>query len=484
MVFENLKDFIEFLEYKNDLRRISTEVDSELEISEITDRTIKSGGPALLFENVKGFDIPVVTNIFGTHERTAWALGVENSSDLTEKVRDILGIVKTPPKSMLEKLKTLKDLVGVARTQPKIIKKAPCQEVVNIGDDINLKELPHLKCWPMDGGKYITLPLVISKDPYTDKRNVGIYRMQVFDSTTAGMHWQTHKVGAGHYRSGEETGINRLEVAVSIGCDPVTMWSGALPIPPDMDEIAISGILRDSSVQMVKCKTIDVEVPAESEFVLEGYLTPGELKPEGPFGDHTGYYSLEDDYPVFHLTAITHKKDPIYAATVVGRPPSEDYFMGKAIERLMLPALQLTLPEVVDMNMPAEGVFKNLVIVSMKKEYPGHTRKVMNAIWGLGLLMLSKTIIVVDDFVDVQNLSEVAWRVTGNIDPKNDIVFSEGPVDDLDHSSQNPKFGSKMGIDATQKTELDGRTREWPPDVVMSDDIKELVTKKWDKYGI
>ena len=484
MSFKNLKEFIEFLESKNELRRISIEVDSELEISEITDRTIKNGGPALLFENVKGFEIPVITNIFGTHKRTAWALGVSDSSELTDKVRNILGMVQTPPKSMIEKLKTLKDIVGVAKTQPKTIKKAPCQEIINIGDDIDLQSLPHIKCWPMDGGKYITLPLVISKDPDTHKRNVGIYRMQVFDATSAGMHWQTHKVGASHYRSGAKSGIEKLEVAVSIGCDPVTMWSGALPLPPDMDEIAISGVLRNSSVPMVKCKTIDVEVPAESEFVLEGYLTPGELKPEGPFGDHTGYYSLEDDYPVFHLTAITHKKDPIYPATVVGIPPSEDYFMGKAIERLMLPALQLTLPEIVDMNMPAEGVFKNLVIVSMKKEYPGHTRKVMNALWGLGLLMLSKTIIIVDDFVDVQNLSEVAWRVTGNIDPKNDVVFAEGPVDDLDHSSAQPKFGSKMGIDATQKTELDGRSREWPPDVVMSENIKDLVTKKWDKYGL
>jgi 4-hydroxy-3-polyprenylbenzoate decarboxylase len=336
----------------------------------------------------------------------------------------------------------------------------------------------------MDGGKYITLPLVISRDPNTNRRNVGIYRMQVFDANTAGMHWQTHKVGASHYRSGEKSGIDKLEVAVSIGCDPVTMWSGALPLPPDMDEIAVSGVIRNSSVSMVKCKTIDVEVPAESEFILEGYLTPGELRTEGPFGDHTGYYSLEDEYPVFHLTAITHRKNPIYPATVVGRPPSEDYFMGKAIERLMLPALQLTLPEIIDINMPAEGVFHNLVIVSMKKDYPGHTRKVMNALWGLGLLMLSKTIIIVDDFVDVQNLSEVAWRVSSNIDPKNDIVFAEGPVDDLDHSSQQAKYGSKMGIDATEKTEMDGRTREWPPDVIMSKEVIELVNQKWSNYGI
>jgi 4-hydroxy-3-polyprenylbenzoate decarboxylase len=484
MAFNNLREFIQFLESKDELIRIKTEVDSDLEVSEITDRTIKNGGPALLFENVKNFDIPILTNMFGTHQRTAWALGVEDSSQLTSRVREILGIVQTPPTSIFEKLKTLKNLIGVAKTQPKIVKKAPCQEMIYTGNDINLESIPHLKCWPMDGGKYITLPLVISRDPNTNKRNVGIYRMQVFDSTTAGMHWQTHKVGASHYRSSQKSGISKLEVAVSIGCDPITMWAGALPLPPDMDEIVVSGVIRNSSVPMVKCKTIDLEVPAESEFILEGYIIPGELKTEGPFGDHTGYYSLEDEYPVFHITAITHRKDPIYPATVVGRPPSEDYFMGKAIERLMLPALQLTLPEVVDINMPAEGVFHNLVIVSMKKEYPGHTRKVLNALWGLGLLMLSKTIIVVDEFVDVQNLSEVAWRVTSNIDPKNDIIFAEGPVDDLDHSSQQAKFGSKMGIDATEKTELDGRTRKWPPDVIMSQEIIELVNNKWSDYGI
>ena len=308
--------------------------------------------------------------------------------------------------------------------------------------------------------------------------------MQIYDEKTAGMHWQTHKVGASHYRTGKEKGLERLEVAVVLGGDPTTIWTGALPIPPDMDELAVAGIIRDTPVEMVKCRTIDLEVPAHSEFVLEGYVVPGELKTEGPFGDHTGYYSMEDDYPVFHLSAVTHRKDAIYPATVVGRPPSEDFYMGKAVERLMLPALQMALPEVKDMNMPAEGAFHNLVIVSVKKEYPGHTRKVMNALWGLGLMMLAKTIIVVDDYVDVQNLSEVAWRVASNIDPENDVMFVEGPVDDLDHSSTQPKFGSKMGIDATAKTELDGRNRDWPPDVVMSEEIAELVTDRWKEYGL
>ncbi len=457
MGYRNLREFIDFLESQNELHYIDVSVNRDLEISEITDRAVKSGGPALYFRNVEGFSIPIVTNIFGTHQRMAWALGVESSEELTQKVRDILGIVKTPPESLFDKLKILKDMADLAKTQPKTISSGPCQEVVKMGLEADLNSLPHLKCWPDDGGRFITLPLVISRDPKSGKRNVGTYRMQVYDSHTAGMHWQSHKVGASHYRTGELQNLDKLEVAVALGADPTTMWTGALPLPPDMDEIAVSGVISNSSVQMVKCKTIDLEVPAHAEMILEGYVVPGELREEGPFGDHTGYYSLEDDYPVFHLTAITHKKDPVYPATVVGRPPSEDFFMGKAVERLMLPALQLTLPEVVDINMPAEGVFHNLVIVSMKKEYPGHTRKVMNAIWGLGLMMLAKGIIIVDENVNVQDLSEVAWRVSSNINPNTDLVITEGPVDDLDHSSPTPKYGSKLGIDATRKTEMDGR---------------------------
>ena len=483
MGYQNLREFIAFLESKNEIHYIDAPVSRDLEITEITDRAVKSGGPALYFRNVEGFTMPIVTNLFGTHQRMAWALGVDSTDDLTLKVREILGIVKTPPESLFDKLKTLKDMASIAKTQPKTVSSGPCQEVVKIGHKADLNSLPHLKCWPDDGGRFITMPLVISRDPITGKRNVGTYRMQVYDSNTAGMHWQSHKVGASHYRSGELQELEKMEVAVTLGSDPTTMWTGALPLPPDMDEIAVSGVVSNSSVKMVKCKTIDLEVPANSEVVLEGYVIPGELKEEGPFGDHTGYYSLEDDYPVFHLTAITHKKDPIYPATVVGRPPSEDYFMGKAVERLMLPALQLTLPEIVDINMPAEGVFHNLVIVSMKKEYPGHTRKVMNAIWGLGLMMLAKGIIIVDDNVNVQDLSEVAWRVSSNINPDTDLVITEGPVDDLDHSSPTPKYGSKLGIDATKKTEMDGRKRTWPPDVIMSDEMKSYVSKRLTEYG-
>lgn len=473
-----------FLESKGELRRIKTPVSCELEITEIADRVVAAGGPALLFENVDGYDIPVVINLYGSHQRMAWALGVDHIDELSDRVRQIIGMAQTPPTGIVSKLRTLGDLAGLARTQPKVVRSGPCQDVVLIGDEADVNMLPALKCWPLDAGRYITLPLVISRDPDSGRRNVGIYRMQIFDGKTIGMHWQSHKVGARHYRSNQEKGVERMEVAVAIGGDPTTMWSGSMPLPPDMDEIGVSGIIRGESVDMVRCKTVDLEVPAQSEFVLEGYVVPGEMRPEGPFGDHTGYYSLAEDYPIFHLTAITHRKDPIYPTTFVGRPPKEDYFMGKASERIMLPALQMTLPEVVDINMPAEGIFHNLVIVSIKKEYAGQASKVMHALWGIGLMMLAKTIVVVDHYVDVQNTSEVAWRVATNLDPGRDIIFTEGPLDDLEHASAMPRYGSKMGIDATAKGPMDGFKREWPPDIEMSDDIKRLVDGKWGEYGI
>ena len=424
----------------------------------------------------------MLINLYGTHQRVAWALGVDDIEEITERVRKLLGLTQGPPAGIVNKLKTVGELAGLARSRPKTVKSAPCQEVVLTGDDADVNAFPILKCWPLDGGRYITLPLVISRDPTSGRRNVGTYRMQVFDGKTMGMHWQSHKVGARHYRDGEERRLERLDVAVALGGDPTTIWTGSMPLPPDMDEIAASGVIRGKPVEMVKCKTIDLEVPAHAEIVLEGYVVPGELRPEGPFGDHTGYYSLAEDYPVFHLTAITHRRNPIYPTTFVGVPPKEDFFMGKATERIMLPALQAAVPEVIDINMPAEGIFHNLVIVSIRKEYPGHARKVMNALWGLGLMMLTKVIVIVDHYVDVQDLSEVAWRVTANLDPGSDIVFSEGPLDDLEHASATPRYGTKMGIDATAKGRLDGRTREWPPDIVMSDEIKALVDSKWREY--
>ena len=484
MAFKDLREYIALLEEKKDLRRITVPVSSDLEISQIADRVVKSNGPALLFENVEGYDMPLVINLFGSRRRIEWALGVNDLEDLGDKVRKLLGLLDGPPPGLVDKVKTIGQLMGINKAQPKIVSKAPCQEEVFIGDAVDLGTIPALKCWPSDAGRFITLPLVISRDPETGRRNVGTYRMQIYDSRTTGMHWQTHKVGARHFRSGEEKNLDRLDVAVALGGDPVTVWAGSLPVPPDMDEIVVSGIIRGESVHMVRCKTVDLEVPAHSEIVLEGYVIPGEVQTEGPFGDHTGYYSPAADYPVFHVTALTRRKDPIYPSIVVGRPPSEDFFMGKASERLMLPALQLTLPEIIDVNMPSEGVFHNLLLVSIKKEYPGHARKVMSALWGLGLVMLAKAIIVLDHDVDVQNLSEVAWRVTANIDPASDIVISEGPVDDLDHASKNYGYGSKMGLDASSKGKLDGRDREWPDDITMDNEIINLVEKRWEEYGI
>ena len=484
MKFKDLREFITFLEGKGELRRIQTQVSCDLEITEIADRVIKQGGPALLFENVSGYDMPVLINMYGTEQRMAWALGVEELDLLVERVEGLLELRRGPPAGLMNKLRTLGQLVNLGSFQPKTVTKAPCHDLVYQGEEVNLFEFPILKCWPLDGGRFITLPLVISRDPETGVQNYGTYRMQVYDRNTTGMHWQTHKVGTHHYRLSQEQGSSRLEVAVALGGDPASIWTGSAPLPPDVDEMVVAGFLREEGVELVKAKTVDLLVPANAEIVLEGYVVPGEERPEGPFGDHTGYYSMTDPYPVFHVECITRRRDPIYPAIVVGRPPMEDYWMGKVTERVFLPALRLVLPEIVDINMPAEGCFHNLVLVSIKKEYPGQAHKVIHGLWGLGLMSLAKTIIVVDHFVNVQDVSEVAWRVTANIDPAQDLVLSTGPIDDLDHATPTPKFGSKVGIDATQKGPLEGRQREWPPDIVMSPEIKELVSRKWSEYGI
>ena len=484
MTFKDIREFIIFLEGKGELKRITTPVSCELEIAEICDRVVKSGGPALLFENVEGYDIPVLINMFGTERRMAWALGVERLDELAERISQLLGLMQGPPHGVMEKIKTLGQLRRLASFQPKLVKRAPCQEVVITGDDVNLNTYPFLKCWPLDAGRYITLPLVITRDPETGTRNVGMYRIQVYDARTAAMHWQTHKAGAHHYRVGGETRQERLEVAVALGGDPATIWTGSAPLPPGMDELMVAGFIRQGGIQIVKGKTVDLEVPAQAEMIIEGYVVPGDEGLEGPFGDHTGYYSMADTYPIFHVTCITHRRNPIYPTIIVGRPPMEDYYMGKVTERVFLPVVQTVLPEVVDMSMPAEGVFHNLVIVSIKKEYPGHARKVMYGLWGMGLMTLAKTIMVVDNYVNVQDYSEVAWRVTNNIDPAQDILFATGPLDDLDHASPTPKYGSKMGIDATAKGPMDGRQREWPPDIVMSPEIVALVDGKWADYGL
>lgn len=484
MKFKDLREYIAFLEQKGDLRRVSTPVNFELEITEIADRVVQSGGPALLFENVVGYDTPVLINMFTSDQRMAWALGVDHVDDLVARMHGLLQLMQGPPEGLLNKLRTLGQLVHLGSFQPKTVRNAPCQEVVLQGAEVDLYQFPILKCWPEDGGRYITLPLVITKDPETGVQNYGIYRMQVYDARTTGMHWQTHKVGAHHYRVSQEQQLEKLEVAVALGGDPATIWSGSAPLPPDLDEMVFAGFIREDGVELVKAKSVDLLVPAQAEIVLEGYVTPGEERMEGPFGDHTGYYSMPDPYPVFHVTTVTHRRSPIYPTTFVGRPPKEDYWMGKVTERVFLPLIKLMLPEIVDMNMPAEGIFHNLVLVSIKKEYPGQARKVMMGLWGLGLMSLAKTIVVVDDFVDVQNPSEVAWRVANNLDPGRDLVVVEGPLDDLDVASPTAKFGSKLGIDATRKGPGEGYHRGWPPDIEMSSAIKALVDRRWSEYGL
>ena len=482
MPFKDLHEFIAFLEQRGQLKRITAQVSPLLEIPEITDRVCKAqaGNVALLFERPEGSSIPLLINTFGTEQRTCWALGVERLDELGERVTKLLAL--DIPHSLVDKIRKLMELSEVARFGPRLVDEAPCQEVVETQNP-SLAELPILKCWPQDGGRYITLPLVFTRDPASGRRNVGTYRLQVYDDQTLGMHWHIHKGGAEHYRHSSEED-RRLPVAIALGADPATIYSGTCPLPPIVDEILFSGWLRRERVDMVKCKTIDLEVPAHAEIILEGDVDPEEHATEGPFGDHTGYYSLQDEYPVFHLTAVTRRRDAIYPSIIVGRPPMEDVWMGKATERLFLPLLQMTQPEIVDINMPFEGSFHNLVLVSIKKSYPGQARKVMYGIWSTGLLMLAKNVIVVDADVNVQDPAEVVWRVANNIDPRRDVVFADGPLDALDHASADSHYGSKMGIDATKKGPMDGHTRPWPNDVVMSPEIKAMVDRRWREYGI
>lgn len=484
MSYQDLSEFIAALEKAGELKRIPFEVDPHLEITEFADRAVKSGAPALLFEKPKGSNIPLAINLFASDRRMQIALGVDSLSEIADRINDYLGMGMKMPTGLMGKLKMLPKLAEMGNFFPKEVSSGPCKEVIQ-KENFSLDEFPILHCWPDDGGRYITLPLVFSKNPTTGKRNCGMYRMQVYDSKTTGMHWQLHKQGADHYRRLlKEGNVKRMPVAVAIGADPATLYSSILPLPPEIDEMMVAGFMRNKPVEMVKCETVDLEVPAQSEIVLEGYVELGELRTEGPFGDHTGYYSLEDDYPVFHLTAITRRKKPIYTATIVGPPPMEDYWMGKAIESIFMPLLRMQIPEVVDMAMPAEGVFHNLMLVSIRKSYPGHARKVMHAIWGLGQAMFTKCIVVVDEDVDVKNYSEVAWKVFNNIDPQRDIEFVMGPIDSLDHASRLPNYGSKMGIDGTKKWASEGFTRPWPPVITMSPDVKSRVDQLWEKAGM
>jgi 4-hydroxy-3-polyprenylbenzoate decarboxylase len=562
LAYDDLRDWIRTLEKHGELRRIREEVSPDLEITEITDRVSKMGawsgtrtgagrgensgssdfapgGPALLFENVKGHPgHKVLINQFGSQRRMALALGVEKIEEIADRISGLMNV--KAPEGLFDKLKMLPQLGALASAFPKTVsaREARCKEVILTAKDnggregFDLNAFPILKCWPHDGGRFITLPCVHTRDPRTGKRNIGMYRMQVYDGQTTGMHWQRQKVAAEHYReamraaamgdaadsgtmsersarvaimaesAGGAAGVpdgpigglpqvslgrqkgSRFEVAVAIGTDPATTFSAIVPAPPEVEELMIAGFLRGKPVEIVKCETVDLEVPAHAEIVLEGYVELGELRGEGPFGDHTGFYTLTDEYPVFHLTCITHRRDPIYAATIVGKPPMEDAWMGKAVERIFLPAMKMTIPEIVDIHLPVEAVFHNLMLVSIRKSYPGQARKVMNAIWSLGQAMFTKCIIVVDEDCDVQDVGEVVLRVANNIDPQRDIQFTLGPVDSLDHASRMPNYGSKMGIDATRKWKAEGFERQWPAMIEMDAATKARVDAIWAKLGL
>ncbi|HVB38805.1 MAG TPA: menaquinone biosynthesis decarboxylase [Vicinamibacterales bacterium] len=476
----DLNDFLRDLDKKGELARVSEEVSPDLEIAAVTDRACKSagGGPALLFERPAGFDMPVATNVFGSVERTCLALGVRQLDDIAREI-DALMTPKMPD-GLFGAMKMLPAVARLGDLMPKTVKDGPCQEVVR--KDGTLDAFPILKCWPEDGGRYITFPLVFTKDPETGTRNIGTYRMQVYDGRTTGMHWQQHKGGAQHHRVAERRG-ERLEVAVALSPEPVLTYCATAPMPEGLDELMLAGFLARRRIELVKCVTVDLEVPASAHIVLEGYVEPGERRREGPFGDHTGFYSLADDYPVFHIQCITHRKKPTYLTTVVGIPPMEDYYLGLATERIFLPVIRKTLPEIVDMHFPAEGIFHNLVIIAIDKRYPGHARKVMSACWGLGQLMFSKTIVIVDKDVNVQDEREVAWIVGTHIDPERDIQFTRGPVDDLDDASDLPAYGSKMGIDATRKWPSEGFTRQWPARLATSEDAGRRAAAIWDRLS-
>ncbi len=482
MPYRNLSEFLDALRRHGELHEIETEVDPALEITEVYDRVVKQGGPALFFKKVKSSAIPLAINLFGSSKRMALALGVKEIGEIPRRIEEFTEM--KPPQGILEKLQLLPKLGVLNALAPKTVGSAPCQEVVIMpGEGPMLDRLPVIQCWPKDGGKFITFPLVISRDPETGRRNVGLYRMHIYDNQTTGMHWQIHKDGAEHYRRLPQGTRKRLEVAAVLGTDPATMFSAACPLPSGMDELMLAGFLRKESVPLVKCKTIGLEVPAEAEIVLEGYVEEGDMRTEGPFGDHTGFYSRAKEFPVFHVTCMTQRRNPVYVTTVVGRPPMEDCYMGKAIERIFLPLIRKQVPEIVDMNLPWEGCFHNLMVVSIRKSYPEQAKKVMSAIWGLGQMMFSKCIVVLDHDANIQDVKEVAWRAFNNVDPKRDIVFTEGPVDELDHSASQDFFGSKMGIDATRKSEAEGMKRPWPEDMVMTQAIRNLVTRRWKEYG-
>jgi 4-hydroxy-3-polyprenylbenzoate decarboxylase len=490
VTIDTIPQFIEEIGKIGELVRVTHPVRAELEICEIADRVMKSpgGGPALLFENVTLRDgsrsaYPVAINLFGSMRRMALSLGVNDLDDVGARITELVQL--KVPEGLMGKLSMLPKLLEIGKFPPRVKGGTPpCQAIVWKGAEIDLSKLPIITCWPEDGGPYITLPMVISKDPVRGIRNVGMYRVQQLGRDTLAMHWQRHKVGAAHWREMAERG-ERMPVCIAIGADPASVYAASAPLPPTIDEFLFAGFLRRDPVRLAKALTCDLEVPADAEFVIEGYIDPAEpLVTEGPFGDHTGFYSLADLYPLVHVTAITMREHPVYATTIVGRPPMEDFFLGHATERIFLPLLKLTVPEIVDYHMPAEGIFHNLVFVSIDKQYPGQAYKVMNALWGQGLMSLAKLLIVVDKWVNVRDPREAWWVALNNIDPERDARFTMGPTDVLDHSSRSFTYGSKMGIDATKKWPEEGFAREWPTVIEMDSATKERVDAMWADLGL
>jgi 4-hydroxy-3-polyprenylbenzoate decarboxylase len=473
----DLREWIALLEREGELVRVAAEVDPQLEITEINDRVVKAGGPALLFENVKGSEHALLINQFGTERRMAMAFDAPSLDAVAEKLSDVFEM--QPPQGLVEKVRGLQKLKSIADSRPKTVRSGPCQEVVLEGDGASLDLLPIQKCWPDDAAPFITLPAVITHDPRTGTRNVGMYRMQKLGPRATAMHWQIHKDGRADYLAMD----GKIEVAVALGLDPVTAYSASAPLPKHIDELMLAGFLRGEPVEVVRAKTVGVDVPANAEIVLEGYIAKDELTEEGPFGDHTGYYTPPEQFPVFHLTAITMRRGAIYPSIVVGKPPQEDAWLGKATERIFLPAIRMTVPELVDYDLPVAGAFHNCCIVSIRKAFPGHAQKIMHAIWGLGMLSLTKAIVVVDEWVDVHDYEEVLFRVGANVDPQRDVLITEGPLDHLDHAPTRQFYGGKMGIDATHKGPQEG-TREWPPEIEMTPEVQELVERRWAEYGI
>jgi len=473
----DLRDWIALLEREGELVRVAAEVDPELEITEIVDRTVKAGGPALLFEHPKGAQHPLLINQFGTERRMCLAFGVQSLDEIAHKLSDVLEM--QPPQGLLEKVRGLQKLKSIADSRPRTVKRGPVHDIVLQGDDVDLSVLPIQRCWPEDPAPFITLPAVITRDPRDGTRNVGMYRMQVIDERTTFMHWQIHKDGRADWLATE----GRIPVAVALGLDPVTAYSASAPLPKHLDELMMAGFLRGEPVELVRGVTVDLEVPAHAEIVLEGYIEKDELGEEGPFGDHTGYYTAAEPFPVFHVTAMTMRRDAIYPSIVVGKPPQEDGWLGKATERIFLPAVRTTLPEIVDYDLPVAGVFHNLAIVSIRKQFPGHAAKVMHAIWGLGMLSLTKCVVVVDAHVDVHDYEQVLFYAGANVDPKRDVIVSEGPLDHLDHAPERQFFGGKLGIDATAKWPEEG-ARPWPTEIDMSEEIRALVDRRWREYRI